>query len=298
MSDSTLRSAYQWARHGAPNGAARSVRRGDSFIPAARALRLARAAIAGGGAPRVFPNAHGAGTWQGGGRAVRNMGEADRGRHGRDSAMWAWHCEDASGPFNALRNAEDARPAGRSHVVGYYCDADAWESAIPVVAMLRARRGRARYVAGYRFSECDDSGVFDLSDISEADDSSEDASDAARLEAEAWAHDMAERAAERESAYRTAWQAGAMWREAAERIAEARRDALDALKARRDGLPDSALPVIRRDVSRALAEIAEARRERERLARGDSDCAPFYTGAEARAPFCEAAEIALADCPF
>ncbi len=166
------------------------------------------------------------------------------------------------------------------------------------IAQLPSREGRARFVAGYGFSESDNGGAtFDLTSIFESDFEGEQAAarrqigkaywtpameapgywaeaahESARKEAARAAAGMAERAAEKEMEYQEAWQAGSKWARLKEEEEAARKEALAILAERRAarGVNPAAFPAIcaalRGKVESILESIQESREERAELA--------------------------------
>lgn len=175
-----------------------------------------------------------------------------------------------------------------------------------VVYQLPARKGCARFVAGYQFGGGDDDGaMLDLSRVytslsARGDDCSpvdhEDARDAACA-----ADSMAQKAAEDEREYQTAWAAGSQWAQEQEAIREARQEALAILAERRAVKGESAYPAlckaIRSQVQSLLRTIAKSRAEAAKLASGDVEGLGFWNGdARLHAVFCEAAGLESFPC--
>lgn len=171
-----------------------------------------------------------------------------------------------------------------------------------VVYQLPARKGRARFVAGYEFGGTDGGPTLDLGNVYESASAEncsyegarghDDARDAARA-----ADSMAERAAEKEREYQTAWALGRIYEEAGEEIEAARRDALELLAERRkaralgDGFP-AICATIRGQVRAALATIEAARETRRKALQGDGgDSLSVYMGDDEKAAFCDAAGL-------
>lgn len=178
---------------------------------------------------------------------------------------------------------------------GYYADECGDNLCYGLVYQLPARDGKARFVAGYRFSEGDDGGamvdfgtIFESASAFQGDSWSadvrdhEDAHDAARS-----ADSMAEREAGKEREYQTAWRAGNVYAETKAEIADDKaliRKSLTsrrALKtqAARAGLSlesDVYAPLcdmIKSAVSNRLQNIEYCRDKIQRLADGD-----YYAG--------------------
>lgn len=244
------------------------------------AARRVRAALALCSRPSAD---YGPGTWQGEGR------------------LFYWN-GGGRGPdvFRDVRDAPDVigreasqwydNPRGES-------SRDGWGLVVGVVAQLRGRDGRARFVPGFRFCGHDDSGTFDCGDVYTADGREESDAEAARRAAARAADCLAERAAKRESEYQAAWGAGAAWADLAARVADLRREARNVLAERRaaratgaDGFP-ALCGAVRRAVSDILDSIREAREEMERLRDGEESPYCHAGDADARAAFCEAAGL-------
>jgi hypothetical protein len=173
-----------------------------------------------------------------------------------------------------------------------------------LVYQLPGRKGRARFVAGYEFGGVDGGPTLDLGTVYESASAGggawdtdprdhDDARDAARA-----ADSMAERAAEREREYQTAWALGREYDDAREEAATARRAALALLKERRaaralgSGFP-AICETIRGQV-RALLATIEAARETQRKAldgEGGNGRLSVYMGEEEKAAFCDAAGL-------
>jgi len=229
-----------------------------------------------------------AGTWQ--------RPDADSYGRKRSGRFWFWH-----GVGGALRNVADssdilARHERNGRDGGFCCDPDGETFrdgtglVFGVVAQLRAKDGRARFVPGSRFGGQDDAGTFDLSDVYTADGSDDDAAQEARKDAARAANELARLAAEQESAYQEAWRAGSSWANAGETIENARRAALALLAERRAArtLSPAAFPVlcgvIREKVADLLESIADARKAR-------ADLADSIYGESHRSAFCEGANL-------
>ena len=174
-----------------------------------------------------------------------------------------------------------------------------------LVYQLRGQNGQARFVAAYQ-NGCNDSGaLFDFSTIYTAsrDDSywvaNGDKDDIAGLREAARAADsMAEKAAESEREYQTAWRAGSDYAQEAETIESAKAELRELLKARREAR--DLIPIAHRNAAlcEAIADkccglletIAEARTKRADLANGDADGLYFWTGDKRlQDAFCEGA---------
>lgn len=168
-----------------------------------------------------------------------------------------------------------------------------------LVYQLPARKGRSRFVAAYQ-NGCNDSGAlidFGTVYISEPGrtwGSGQD-DDAAREAARAADH-MAEKAAESEREYQTAWRAGSDYAEKGQDIAQTRKELLAILAERRavkgNGEYPALCAAIRSQVESLLETIAEARTKRADLANGDAEELYFWTGDKRlQAAFCEGAGL-------
>lgn len=154
-----------------------------------------------------------------------------------------------------------------------------------VVYQLPGRNGESRFVAGYHFGGEDGGPVLDLRNVyvEPRGDWRADASDldAARDAARA-ADSMAQGAAEQEREYQTAWRAGSVWADLGAGIESDRKELLAMLAERRAAKGSAAYPALckalKREVSRLLAAIAEARSERAELAAGDYRDLFFWPG--------------------
>lgn len=157
---------------------------------------------------------------------------------------------------------------------GWYTDDEFQDSTLRgAVLQLPARKGCARFVAAYQESD-NDGYVIDLSrgavysekvTYRHRDSCLDDEIRSAALNADSFA----ERAAEREREYQSAWRAGSNFAQLGESIIAARREALAILAERRDvrTMDKPALcKAIRARVDALLETIRDARREREELA--------------------------------
>lgn len=229
-------------------------------------------------------------------------GEGERGR--------LFHFDDAGRGPSVLRDVRDAETVRGCRRVASFYDNPHGESfkdgsglVIPVVAQLRGRDGRARFVPGYRFGGASDAGAFMLSDIYTASGNGTEEAEEAQADAARAAESLAEKAAEREREYQGAWGAGRAWAEEGERVAALREEARELLRERRAArsVAPAAFPrlceTVRRRVSAILSEIADARETRARLADGEES--PYWHdgGATARAAFCDAAGINMESFP-
>lgn len=191
------------------------------------------------------------------------------------------------------------------------------------VWQLPGRNGESRFVAGYRFGGGDGGPTLDLSAIytepgrwwepvrrgatghitgggywnwEDNPRSMDAATEAARA-----ADHMANKAAEQEREFQTAWQAGSLWAQEGDAIADFRAELLDLLKQRRAARKDAAFSsntytslctLIRRRVSQLLRDIHKARQRREKLASGESEPLYFWPGDKRlQDAFCDGAGI-------
>ena len=181
-----------------------------------------------------------------------------------------------------------------------------------VVYQLPGRDGRPRFVAGYQFGGTDAGPSIDLGRIFEGprDDyafNGDVLESAAAQEAARDADTMAQRAAESELEYQTAWAAGQRWAEKQEEIARLRREIIDDVAARRavrsdivrlghTPLLESAewtrvCAMITDRVQEALNDILELRTACRALARGDFNSLVFYPDSRLKDAFCEGAGV-------
>lgn len=197
--------------------------------------------------------------------------------YGTDSLRWCERPEDVG-----LRFVGYAYELAKLDHTGWYADSHNSSLVRGVVYQLPARNGMARYVAGYDNADngAADAGgpaAIDFGTIWESDKDSDYwesnrhqnmARDAAYR-----ADKLAERMAEESREYDQAWQAGAMWRDLGEEIAEERKTTLDLLRERRLAKAAGAeFPTIcatmRQVVQDALRSIREARKTRAKLVAG------------------------------
>lgn len=213
-----------------------------------------------------------------------------------------FYAEDAKGLF---RNVEKAAEVGgrydriRGIATGYYCDP--WQESLCVayVVQLPSRKGRARFAPGYQFEDSESGLTVDLSRLFEGEEGDSDQENTgARKEAARAADQLAERAAEQEQDYQTAWAAGARFADLKAEEEEARAEALAILKERRKarGLDPSGFPALcaalRGQVAALCRQIAKSRKARAKLAEGQAEELYFWNGEERlRAAFCEAAGL-------
>lgn len=160
-----------------------------------------------------------------------------------------------------------------------------------LVYQLPARKGKSRFVAAYQHGENDSGALIDFSTIHVSpfaggthDTARED--DAARDAARA-ADYLAQKAAEAEREYKTAWSAGSQWAGEKEDVATTRKKVLGILSERRAAMHNNAITdsdyfqlcdAIRVRVRDLLRDIATARATMRELAEGDNPTLGFWTG--------------------
>lgn len=203
--------------------------------------------------------------------------------------------------FRQLWEAHEVKEARIDHT-GWYCDPYHEDTCVGVVARLRGRDGNARYIPGWRFKAWGDEGVFDLSDVFEAPADGPYGTDEALIDCARRADHLAEIAAEKEREYQTAWRAGSRWADAKSEESELRKEALQILAERRSVRTDATrypalCGTIRKHVFRITIAIRESRKERTRLAEGESADLYFYPDASAIEAFCDGAGITRAEFP-
>lgn len=198
-----------------------------------------------------------------------------------DSAgnVWRWlETVDGSGLRVAVDNAT-SRVSDR-RTLGYYVDTFADESQHGVVLATRdCESPRARFFPAINDPHND--GAFRI-----LWKSCDNWSDAAHT-----ADSLAERDAESQRDYDSAWQAGSQWADLGAQITAARKEALAILRDRKSASGSATLcAVIREKVESLLSDIRAAREKRAQLANGDAESFYFYTGdARLRAAFNEGA---------
>ena len=190
-----------------------------------------------------------------------------------------------------------------------------------VVYQLPARDGMARFVAGYQFGGVDGGPILDLGTIYEEpaawwepirqeahgtyggywnyQDNPLDM-DAARDAASA-ADSMAQRAAEEEREYQTAWAAGSCYADESNDLQTIRAEVRGILQERRAAMHNPAVTdsgyfalcdAIRKRVADLLDDMHERRRVMRELASGDHDSLFFYPGDKRlQEAFCEGAGL-------
>lgn len=170
---------------------------------------------------------------------------------------------------------------------GWYVN-DYGETCYGVVYQLPARKGVARFVAGYAMTDCitlDLSNIFESKSATNCSYEGSQGNDAA-IAAACAADSMAQNVAEEEREYQTAWQAGNQFASLGEEIARERMALLEVLKERRaakaQGVKGEAYKAIcsalTRTVRDVLDNIQKARTEREKLKDGEHDSYYFWAG--------------------
>lgn len=167
-----------------------------------------------------------------------------------------------------------------------------------VVCQLPGKRGQCRYVAGFQLGGCDGGPSLDLFTIYESGNPGGPYQrDGAAIDAARAADSMAEKAAEQEREYQTAWQAGIQWATENEKAKNARRAVKSILaerhaaKARAGEQLPAICRAIRDSVSGHLNTIRQARERMAELAAGDAYDLIFYPSEELKGAFCEAAGL-------
>lgn len=166
-----------------------------------------------------------------------------------------------------------------------------------VVYQLPGRKGESRFVAGYQFGGCDGGPTLDLGRVyaeSACDwnchpNNMESAHEAARA-----ADSMAQRAAEQEREYQTAWAAGNRWSDMWQEVQDAAAELRAVLAERRAVKGTAGYPAlcraIRSHVTGLMSQIRKARATMAKLAEGEVEPLYFYPGeARLRDAFNEAA---------
>lgn len=238
-----------------------------------------------------------------------------------------FYADDATALFRNVIAAHELQ-SGREVARGYYTSPHGDDSNLCVayVVQLPSRKGRARFAPGYSFSDSDNDGkgiTVDLSRIEESDFVAERenarrqigkaywtqameapgywaeaAHESARKEAARAAQDLAERAAEEEREYQTAWAAGNAWADLKREEEEARREALAILAERRaaralgpEGFP-ALCGALREKVASLWRQIQASRERRATLQEGDAPELYFCPREERlREAFCDGAEL-------
>lgn len=239
-----------------------------------------------------------------------------------------FYADDAAALFRNVIAAHELQ-SGRDVARGYYTNPHGDDSNLCVayVVQLPSRNGRARFAPGYSFADSDNDGkgiTIDLSRIEESDFVAEQESarrqigkaywtpameapgywaeaahESARKEAARAAQGMAERAAEEEREYQTAWAAGNAWAALKAEEEEARAEALAILAERRAAraLAPEAFPALcgalRGKVAALWRQIHKSRAKRAELQEGDAEELYFSPREERlREAFCDGAELA------
>jgi hypothetical protein len=166
-----------------------------------------------------------------------------------------------------------------------------------VVYQLPGRKGKARFVAGYQFSETDTGPTLDFGTVYESGDCRASHYDINPKEYEA-AHDacyaadsMAKHAAEAEREYQTAWQAGSLYSATREELATIRKELLTLLRDMRGAcatlreLPGSIRQALKDEIQERLADRAKAQRQLHKLASGNYRELGFYADAQTVSAF-------------
>lgn len=154
------------------------------------------------------------------------------------------------------------------------------ETARGVVYLLPGRKGQTRAVYGMADPFQDGPAILALWDIQEGESDPFGVADVTR-DAARLADHVAEKYAEAEREYQTAWQAGAQWEAAGVELGETRREFL-ALRRETAARADDGAPAICAALRARLDTLADRWRElkdkRATLASGDSDPWYFWPG--------------------
>jgi len=263
-----LLSAFRWHRQQRTGSFIAALRKP---VPAASALELARADVAAG--KKRYP-------------AERIYAPATR----QESGLTFVEVNRAG--FRLVGNVEPEKAQfhnSRTGELGWFTDPfgmsarDGTGLCWGVVYQLPGRDGKPRFVAGYVMGGMDDENpTLDLRDVRAGDYGDnwgrdprdfDAARDMARI-----ADSMAQRAAEEEREYQSAWQAGSLYSSLGEEVAAERADVLKLLqerKAAKGAADPSAYPTIcatiRGHVASALKAIEVARAKRAALEAGQYD---------------------------
>lgn len=198
--------------------------------------------------------------------------------------VWRWiESVEGSGLQVVINNA--TKKVNRD-TMGYYTRSDGEDPIHGVVLGTRSEESpKARFFAAV--SDYDNPGAYRI--LWEAETDLDTAASSADHEAE--------KSAEESREYDAAYSAGRAWAECGEEVKQARVEILAILKDRKSARGSETLcKVIREKVESLLAEIAFARKTRERLANGDGESDrhywhSFYSGAKRlRVAFNEGAE--------
>ena len=187
------------------------------------------------------------------------------------------------GALGGLRFAGYADEIANIGHTGWFADPYQDRTLRGVVYQLPARNGETLFLSGYTETDADGTAL-DFGTIWRGD----------KTAAAYHADKIAERAAEQEREYQTAWEAGRQFAELGDRVKETRAELLVILSERRRAKADGAnypalCNTLRMQVRNMLASIAGWRKEREQLEGGDAADLYFYPSKELRAAFAEGA---------
>lgn len=255
---------------------ARQYNRGT--LEALRALELARKDFSNGKSSFVqeWP-------WQ---RGHYNVTRQEK-RHASDNYVWIENTDSAGLRFAGFAD-EILHLRNSGYCTGEYGE-DVYRGA---VWQLPARKGVARYIAGYKDPNNDGAAFVDLDVVSETKESlnlwrgqkihsfpQEQANDEAKHDAALRADSIAQNNAERAREYNKQWQAGARWADMADQISTMRQETLQLLaemkverKARGATAP-TICATLRAAINHALRDISKLKKARAELfdAYGDTD---------------------------
>ncbi|RNJ49381.1 hypothetical protein D1O30_06975 [Methylocystis hirsuta] len=208
--------------------------------------------------------------WQ---RGANNVTRQEK-KHPGDNYAWIENTESAG-----LRFVDHADKIcdGIRHQ-GWYTDDDGISGEVlrGAVWQLPARRGVARYIAGYKDPNNKGAAFVDLDIISFAPAASlsrlgDLANESAKHDAARRADSIAERNAKRERDYNAEFHAGSEWSDMAEQITRIRQETLALLRELRPLRHAATIEVptickhLRRDIESGLAEIHKLRRRRAEI---------------------------------
>lgn len=287
---------------------------GPGRVPASVAIVKARAALARvEEARRIYEEAEGAGADSHAPGAIPASSEEARKARTRlvdtmaraglfnDANAWRprWTEEDSA--FRGTLAAHDVRGAGVEHR-GWFTNPDGesfrdgsglcWG----VICQLSGRKGLERWVAGYQFGGVEGGPSLVLTTVYTSPPSGFSYEDSdAKGDAARAADSMAERAAESEKEYQTAFRAGSDWSDKGEELERIRGKLLKAIPEFKAAHMPNETPTLdsmfRRQVSDLLAKRSELMQERQELAEGDSPGLYFYLSEELKGAFCEGAGL-------